>query len=215
MRKERSIYIFFIGFVISFLGSLPLGTLNILVANLAYKDYKEAIWFGLGAIIIEMLIVVVGIKTVQHLNRLYYLVRIMKVFMVSVLFLISWLSFQNFLATNIQGQGTSLFFESHTFISGMVLSLINPLHLPFWMTWVKVLEKKGIVFHRSSYIVLFMFSIGLGTSLAFQIYASLGNYVIPIFKNSERTMYLILACFFMMMGVYQLYKNFLKPLIKM
>ena len=215
MGKEQSIYIFFFGFVISFLGSLPLGTLNILVANLAYKDCKEAIWFGLGAIIIEMLIVGVGIKAVQHLNRLYYLVKVMKVFMVGVLFLISWSSFENFLATNIQGQATTLFFESHTFISGMVLSLINPLHLPFWMAWIKVLEKKGIVFHRSRYTVLFMFSIGLGTSLAFQIYASLGNYVIPIFKNSERTMYLILACFFMMMGVYQLYKNILKPLIKM
>lgn len=215
MVKKRSIYIFFLGFTISFLGSLPLGTLNILVANLAYKNYTDAIWFGLGAIIVEMLIVGVGIKAVQHLNRLYYFVKVMKVFMVGVLFLISWSSFQIFLTTNIQGQGTSLFFENHTFISGMVLSLINPLHLPFWMAWIKVLEKKGIVFHRTHYIVLFIFSIGLGTSLAFQIYASLGNYVIPLFKNSERTMYLILACFFMMMGVYQLYKNILKPLIKM
>src|SRR5690606_3464955 len=188
---------------------------NILVANLAYKNYTDAIWFGLGAIIVEMFIVGVGIKAVQHLNRLYYVVKVMKVFMVGVLFLISWLSFQNFLATNIQGQGTSLFFESHTFISGMVLSLINPLHLPFWMAWLKVLEKKGIVLHRSRYVGVFIFSIGLGTSLAFRIDASLGNYVIPMCDSSERTMYLILGCFFRMMGVYQLYKSILKPLIKM
>jgi len=50
--------IFFWGLLISFLGSLPLGTLNVAAMQIGIQEsIQNAIWFSVGALLVEMIYV--------------------------------------------------------------------------------------------------------------------------------------------------------------
>ena len=60
--------------MISFLGSLPLGTLNVAAMQLGiYESIKNAVLFSLGSLLVEMIYVrisLVGINWIQKQQRL-------------------------------------------------------------------------------------------------------------------------------------------------
>jgi threonine/homoserine/homoserine lactone efflux protein len=66
--------IFFWGLLISFLGSLPLGTLNVAAMQIGIQEsYQNAIWFSIGSLLVEMIYVrisLVGIDWVKKQQRL-------------------------------------------------------------------------------------------------------------------------------------------------
>jgi threonine/homoserine/homoserine lactone efflux protein len=58
-----------------------------------------------------------------------------------VLFLFAWISFRA--AFEMHKFETALpFTAQRPFLSGVSLSLINPLHLPFWLGWTAVLKSE-------------------------------------------------------------------------
>ena len=66
--------IFFWGLLISFLGSLPLGTLNVAAMQIGIQESSQnAIWFSIGSLLVEMIYVrisLVGIDWVKKQQRL-------------------------------------------------------------------------------------------------------------------------------------------------
>src|SRR5215469_11537788 len=67
--------IFFTGMAISFLGSLPLGTLNVAAMQIGITEgYTKAILFSLGSLLVEMIYVrisLVGIDWIRKQTKLF------------------------------------------------------------------------------------------------------------------------------------------------
>src|SRR5437867_299414 len=81
--------IFFIGMLISFLGSLPLGSLNVSAMQVAItENTKNAVMFSLGVALVEILYVrlsLQGIDWVIANQRLFYILEWITVFLFIIL----------------------------------------------------------------------------------------------------------------------------------
>src|SRR5579871_2940490 len=139
-------YLKLFGYVltISFLGSLPVGTLNINVAGLVInKRIPDAFAFALGAILVEMIVVRIALATVKKLKALKHLYKFFNGITCLILFLFAGMIL--YAALRMQKLETTLPLTSqHPFLSGLILSVLNPLHLPFWIGWTAILQSKGI-----------------------------------------------------------------------
>jgi hypothetical protein len=75
----KSLKIFFWGMVISFLGSLPLGTLNVAAMQIGIQESIEnAVWFSLGSLVVEMIYVRMSLIGIDWVRKQYKLMRIME-----------------------------------------------------------------------------------------------------------------------------------------
>jgi len=62
--------IFLWGMLISFLGSLPLGTLNIAAMQIGIQEsIKDAIWFSLGSLLVEMIYVRISLVGIDWVRK--------------------------------------------------------------------------------------------------------------------------------------------------
>jgi threonine/homoserine/homoserine lactone efflux protein len=210
---SRYFKLFFWVLMISFLGSLPVGTLNVTVASLVInKGIIQAVEFALGAIFVEVVLVRIAIAAVQKLERLKYLYKFFSALTCIVLFLFAWISFRA--AFEMHKFETALPFTSQRpFLSGVFLSLINPLHLPFWLGWTAVLKSKKIFWDSKATYNIYVIGIGLGTSIAFFTYAILGNLLIDFLKEKQTILNWIIGIALLGTGLLQLYRSFIKEKI--
>lgn len=207
---SRYFKLFFWVLMISFLGSLPIGTLNVTVAGLVInKGIIQALEFSLGAILVEVVLVRIAIAAVKKLEGLKRLYKFFSALTCIVLFLFAWISFRA--AFEMHKFETALPFTSQRpFLSGVFLSLINPLHLPFWLGWTGVLKSKKIFWDSKTTYNIYVVGIGLGTSIAFFTYAILGNFLIDFLKEKQTILNWIIGIALLGTGLLQLYKSFIK-----
>jgi threonine/homoserine/homoserine lactone efflux protein len=156
---------------ISFVGSLPPGILNTSVSGLvASAGPAVAGWFGLGAILAEMTIVRVAHAGMEVWPQKLKIPRWLGITL-SVL-LISLMLFHS---GKTSGTLRSLHYP---FLAGVLFSVLNPLHLPFWLGWTAVLRSKNILVHARVEYHLFSAAIGVGTALAFLVYGLAGHLIL-------------------------------------
>ena len=202
--------LFFYAISISFLGTLPLGTLNLSVANFAFRhDLIGAVEFSIGAISVEMTLVRVALVAIKRLEALKSMFR---VFSILTSLILLALAFSSLLAAyQMQMFRASLPFSTlNPILSGLLLSLINPLHLPFWMGWTAVLKSKKVLDDRRRSYSTFIFAIGTGTSLAFCIYGTIGRFLIHLLGSREVLLNWIVGIVLLITALAQLYKTFFK-----
>jgi threonine/homoserine/homoserine lactone efflux protein len=159
--------IFCTGLLISFLGTLPLGTLNVLAARMAVDDgIRPAIWFSLGALIVEMGYVRLSLVAMDWIRRQKRWLRLLEGLTIGVILLLAIGSFWAAAHPHRSG-GIVMGFVSPApgprLLTGMALSAINPLQIPFWFGWSTVLFSKKILQPRNDHYNVYIAGIGLGT----------------------------------------------------
>jgi hypothetical protein len=191
---------------ISFTGSLPVGTLNASVTDLTINmGAGAALQFGLGAILVEVALVRIALVTVKRLAGLKHLFRLFRVFACMVVLLLAVLSL--YAAWHMQKQGVVVPFAHYTpFFSGIFLSLINPLHLPYWMGWTAALRSKGVLTDRKEDLNVFVTAIGSGTALAFLFYGVAGHLLITFLRMQENLFNWLVGLALLLAGMVQLWK---------
>lgn len=209
---KGQVKLFFWAASISFFGTLPLGTLNLSVANFAFKhDLIGAVGFSIAAISVEMTLVRVALVAIRRLEGLKRLFRLFNLLTCLVLL---GLAFSSLLAAyQMQMFRASLPFSTlNPILSGLLLSLINPLHLPFWMGWTAILKSKKILDDRRRSYNTFIIAIGTGTSLAFCIYGTAGRFLIHLLGSREVVLNWVIGIVLLITALAQLYKTFFKKL---
>jgi threonine/homoserine/homoserine lactone efflux protein len=207
---SRYFKLLFWALMISFLGSLPVGTLNVTVTGLVINNgIIEAIEFAVGAILVEVILVRIAIAAVKKLEGLKRLYKFFSAVTCIVLFLFACISFRA--AFEMHKFETVLPFTSQQpFLSGVFLSLINPLHLPFWLGWTAILKSKKIFWDSISTYNIYVTGIGIGTFVAFFIYAILGNFLIDFLKEKQTILNWIIGLALLGTGLLQLYRSFIR-----
>jgi hypothetical protein len=176
MNRRRRLFLSVVG--ISFAGSLPPGILNTgLTGLVASAGPVVAGWFGLGAVFAEMAVVRIAHAGIGFWPRAVRIPRWLSIGL--SLLLIS-------LALLHSGKpGGAPRYLHYPFLGGVLLSVLNPLHLPFWLGWTGVLRAKNLLADARSEYHLFSAAIGVGTALAFLAYGIAGHFILQWWQSGQ------------------------------
>lgn len=157
--------IFLWGLLISFLGTLPLGTLNVAAMQISVSEsILNGIYFALGTLSVEMIYVRISLVGINWISRQKKLFRWMEWIALAI---VVALAVGSFIAAANPHQGKNVMFDNHIhrFFLGVMLSAINPVQIPFWFGWSTVLFTKNILLPARKYYNLYIAGIGIGTLL--------------------------------------------------
>lgn len=202
----RHLKLFSTAFGISFLGSLPIGTLTANVTNYVLNDnLLGAIEFGIAAILVETIIVRLALIIIDKLTHLTKLFRVLSAIMCAVILVLAYKTLQA--AFHMRGFNDVLpLVGFNPFLTGMVLSVLNPMHLPFWMGWTAVLKKREILNNAPGSYNTYIAAIGAGTAVSFIIYGIVGNLLIGVFKEQHNFINWVLGATLLFTGILLAYK---------
>jgi|UPI00055B574E threonine/homoserine/homoserine lactone efflux protein len=182
---QNYIKVCFSGLLISFLGALPLGTLNLTAFDIAAsQDLVSALWFSVAVVLVELIVVRLTLFGNERLQLSDKLMIYLLPLGILLLLYLSITSFVDAASVSKASSKVNLLPQlQSTFVLGLLLSALNPLQIPFWMTWNKVLEKKDVLTASKSSYTFYLVGIGLGTMLGLAIFMLLGNSVFTNYGN--------------------------------
>jgi hypothetical protein len=204
-----------VGFAISFVGSIPLGYLNV-VGSHVYNNagVNSACLYLLGVVFIEFFVILITLLFANKLISNKKLLQFIEAFSVVFMFFLAILFYTNANNTNSSAILSQTTLSLHPLVLGILLSCLNFIQLPFWLSWnLFLLNAKHIeITNEFKYSYLFGTSIGtfsgmltLILSLSFVTHQTdfLNKYLIQI----------ILPLVFFSFGILQgfkFYKKYLK-----
>lgn len=173
------------GMLISFVGALPLGSLNITAFDIAANDgFSSAIGFALAAIVVELIYVRLTLLGNRKLVVGDRFARYALPFAAALLLYLAIASFYTAKVSVDVPVGPMLFPKiASPILLGLLLSALNPLQIPFWMLWNKYLLDKGILAHQRSSYAGYMMGIGSGTFLGLLVFMFLGRFIVSNYEG--------------------------------
>jgi threonine/homoserine/homoserine lactone efflux protein len=193
--------------LISFAGSLPIGTLNSNIANLAISmGFSEAVQFGVAAILVEVILVRIAVVAVKKLERLRHLFRLFSIVACIVLLLFACISLEAAFHMRTP-EMVFPFTKKDPFLAGLLLSSLNPLHLPYWMGWTAVLRQKEVLIDSKAAYNVYVIAIGSGTALAFLLYGLAGSLFITFLMGQQTRINWAVGSALLIAGVIQVGKT--------
>jgi threonine/homoserine/homoserine lactone efflux protein len=206
------IRIFFTGLVISFLGALPLGTLNITAMQIAIQENtQKAVRFALGVALVEILYVRISLKgmnwVMEH-QQLFYILEWCTVALFVVLAISSFIT-----ASRKSGEKNILLKNTmNRFLLGFTMSAVNPVQIPFWFIWSTYLLSNKFLQPTEWQFNVYTAGIGVGTIIGLAIFIFAGKWVVHKLQASHRIIHLLVGVIFIISAVIQFYRVLYKPL---
>ncbi len=181
--KKRSVQVFHWGMLISFLGSLPPGVMNIVATQISSRQGTgQAMIYAFGSMLAEVIIVRVALSGMDRLIRSQQLFRILEWMTAGLLVTFSIACFST--ASSVQNaSGILPDLVLPPFVTGILISAVNPLHIPFWLGWSTVLIEKSILEPRSRQYNIYVTGIGIGTIAGFSLFIAGGYYLLQVLQS--------------------------------
>lgn len=135
------LYVFALGFFFSFIGSIPPGTLNVSILQLALeKKISIATRFALAVAIIEYPYAWIGVQFEYWLSTSP---MIIENFQLIAAIVMTALGILNLLPSKKSSSGFAKKFSESGFRRGLALSVLNPMAIPYWMGFTAYLKAQG------------------------------------------------------------------------
>jgi len=192
------------GFLVSFLGSLPPGTTNVLMVQLAAtKGYLVSLWFAAGCLLAEVVCVSVCLLVMDKISQSKKLSRSLEW---ASLIVIVWLIVASFTRT-------SLVIPPHIppFFFGFIVMILNPVQLPFWFGWTTILTQRKILVPSKKNAVLYVGGIALGSALASALFIAGGRAITDWMSGKEKMIQWLFGSIFVIIAIIQLCKILKRP----
>ena len=198
--------------MISFLGSLPLGTLNIAAMQIGiYEGVKNAMYFSLGSLIVEMIYVRISLIGINWLQKQQRLMQIMQWITFGIIMLLAFGSFYAAIKTGNNGQNvTANPYENiniSRFLLGAFGCAINPIVVIFWFGWSTVLFTKKILEPVNSFYNIYIVGIGFGALAGNCVFIFGGKWLVERITNSQQYLNWVIGSIFAITAIIQLIKN--------
>ncbi len=154
----------------SFLGSIPLGTLNLTAIQIYLQsNFKSVVYFSLSASIVEFFYSYLAIKGEMYISENDFINSIFSYISILVFLL---LGFSNLKSKNnrinlemISHKNSFLKNNNNQpILKGFILSVLNPQAIPFWIILSNFLKKENFVqFQTFADILYYTMGIAFGT----------------------------------------------------
>ncbi|HNJ28918.1 MAG TPA: LysE family transporter [Ferruginibacter sp.] len=199
--------IFLWGLLISFLGSLPLGTLNIAAMQIGIQEsVTNALYFSLGSLLVEMIYVRISLVGVDWVRKQEKLMKAMEWFTLIIILALAAGSFMAALKDGAETKNVFLENTMHRFLLGMFMSAINPVQIPFWFGWSTVLFSKQILEPVKSQYNLYIVGIGLGTLAGNCVFIFGGKWLVERITGSQEYLNWVIGGIFAITAIVQAIK---------
>ncbi|MDN3676425.1 hypothetical protein QWY90_03785 [Flavobacterium paronense] len=198
----------FVGFLVSFIGSIPLGYLNVVGFQVFQKSgLQPTIWYLLGVICIEFLVIFFTLIFAKKLAENKRLTKYIEGF--SVVFMLVLASVFYFGANSKTDYSTS--FDYSPFVLGIVLSCLNFIQIPFWTGWNLYLLNGKYIEVSKSRKYFYVFGTVAGTfSGMLALILSLHYFATNVDFLSKYLMQIIIPLLFLGLGIFQAIQFFRK-----
>ncbi len=203
------------GLVISLLGSLPFGTLNTTAFQIAaLQSVREAVLFAIAVVLIELIVVRI---TLTHANRIDFQSKLFYYVLPITITLLMYLSISSFMSSvNHQQMETNTYLFpmiKSSFLLGLILSTLNPMHIPFWIGWNSVLLERKTLDRTPGMYSFYILGIGLGSITALIVFIFAGTYIYQNFQQYSHVIAFSMGCLYLIFSFYLMvlfYKKHLK-----
>jgi len=200
------IKVFFWGLLVSFLGSLPLGTLNVAAMQISVQEsIHNAILFSLGSLTVEMVYVRISLVGINWVRRQKKLFRYMEWITVAIVLALAIGSFAAAMKPHA-AKNVVLNNNINRYALGVMLSAINPVQIPFWFGWSTVLFTKNILAPKNSFYNLYIIGIGIGTLLGNFVFIFGGKWIVTLLNGNQNFLNWIIGGIFTVTAVIFLIK---------
>lgn len=199
--------IFFTGLFISFLGSLPLGTLNIAAMQISIADgINAAILFSAGSLLAEIIYVRISLVAMDWIRKQEKIFRILE--WVTLLIVVALAAASFYAALHPSKEDTNVILDSklNKFILGFTMSAVNPVQIPFWFGWSTVLFTKKVLLPRSDHYNIYIIGIGIGTFIGNLIFIFGGRLIADKIKNNQDILNWVIGGIFAITALIQIWK---------
>jgi threonine/homoserine/homoserine lactone efflux protein len=198
--------IFITGLFISFLGTLPLGTMNIAAMQISVSDgLRPAIYFATGVLIVEIIYVRLSLVAMDWIRKRQKLFRFLE--WVTLLIIVA-LAISSFVAAAdpVVKKNIVLSNTLHRFWLGMMMSALNPVQIPFWFGWSTVLFTKKVLLPKSSHYNIYIAGIGVGTFSGMCLFVFGGRLLVDTLNSRQDVLSWILGGIFAITAIIQAWR---------
>jgi len=191
---------------ISFLGTIPLGTLNVAAMQISLTDgIRPALYFSLGALLVEIAYVrvsLVAMDWVRNHKRIFVMLEWLTLLIIVALAVSSFVAAAN----PHGGKNVILSNTMHRFWLGMAMSAINPMQIPFWFGWSTVLFSRKVLLPKKDHYNAYIAGIGMGTFIGHCIFIFGGRLIVEKLNANENVMQWIIGAIFAVTALIQLWR---------
>jgi len=165
---------FGIGLLVSFLGSIPLGTVNLAVIQTTINiNFKAGFYFALGATMIELIYSAIAIKFIAVLlnnNHIELIIQMITIPVFLIMGIFYYIKQDKAKPANPK--------KRKSFYNGLFIGLINPMQIPFWITYGSYMMSNNWIKNEENLLNVFIIGICMGTLLVLTLIALLSRTLI-------------------------------------
>jgi threonine/homoserine/homoserine lactone efflux protein len=200
--------IFITGLFISFLGTLPLGTMNIAAMQISVSDgLRPALLFAVGVLIIEIVYVRASLVAMNWIRKNQRLFKILE--WVTLLIIIA-LAISSFIAAADPEVKKNVVLSNtlHRFWLGVTMSALNPMQIPFWFGWSTILFTKKVLLPKNSHYNMYILGIGIGTFTGMCLFVFGGRLLVDTLNSRQNVISWIIGGIFAITAIIQAWRMF-------
>jgi threonine/homoserine/homoserine lactone efflux protein len=205
------VFVFLLGFGISFAGSIPPAGVNLTAIHISMEqDKSQAMWFSLGAIIIEGVLCFIALRFASFIASHQ-----------EIEFWIKWIAVPVFLVMGIATLWPSSeppedvkvkeIKKNHwwktNFTYGMFVCGINPMQVPFWLVWGTFFYAKGWLPYDLASTLVFVVGAISGTYLLLYLFIVYAAKVLSRILTGHLSGKRLIGYVFLGLGLLQLGQN--------
>lgn len=201
-----------IGFLVSFIGSVPLGYLNVV----GYEMYvafglKQTVFYLFGVISVEVVVIYFSLLFANRLLANKNILKFIEGFSIVFLFSLAFIFYWN-ASKEITNQAVlSSYIDYSPFIIGIILSSLNVIQLPFWTSWNLYLVNEDYIEISKTKKHFYVFGTILGTFCGMLVLILSLNYITLGFEFFKLFLFRFIIPFvFIVLGLLQLIKFYKK-----
>ena len=189
--------------MVSFIGSLPLGTLNIAAMQISISDgITSAILFSIGSLLVEIIYVRISLVAMDWIQRQEKLFKILEYVTLLIVVALAVASFYTALHPSTE-KNIVLSSSLPKFLLGVVMCAVNPVQIPFWFGWSTVLFTKKILLPRNDHYNLYIVGIGLGTFIGNSVFIFGGRLIADKLSHSQHILSWVIGGIFAITAIIQ------------
>lgn len=205
----KLVRIFLWGAMISFLGSLPLGSLNVAAMQLGLQESVEsALLFSLGSLLVEMIYVRISLIGIDWIRKQEKLMKAMEWVTLGIVVALAIGSYIAAMKGGGNAKNPVLDNDVNRFLLGALGCAINPVVVIFWFGWSTVLFTKKILKPINSHYNSYILGIGLGAFAGNCVFIFGGKFLYAHISDAQDYMHWVIAGIFTITALVQLYKIF-------
>jgi threonine/homoserine/homoserine lactone efflux protein len=202
----KLVRIFFTGMMISFLGSLPLGTLNVATMQISISEgIRPAFFFSLGSLTAEVVYVRLSLIAMDWIRKQQKLFRFLEWLTLAIVLALAVSSFYAALHPS-EEKNVILSSNLPKYLLGLVMSAVNPVQIPFWFGWSTVLFTKKILLPKNSHYNTYICGIGTGTLFGNFVFIFGGKLIADKISSNQSVLSWVIGGIFALTALIQIYK---------